>query len=84
MNDSHFTTRFTAPQSPDAVFAAITNPRRWWSAAIEGDTDQLGAEWRYRYQDVHRAKFQTTDLVPGKKVVFDSRLPRTQRTQSPE
>lgn len=70
MNNSHFTTRFTVPQSPDAVFAAITNPRRWWSAVIEGDTDRLGGEWRYRYQDVHRATLRTTELVPGKKVVW--------------
>src|SRR3954462_11593725 len=70
MNDSHFTTSFTVPQSPEAVFAAITNPRRWWSSAIEGDTDRLGAEWNYHYQDVHRATLQTTELVPGEKVVW--------------
>jgi uncharacterized protein YndB with AHSA1/START domain len=70
MNDSHFTTSFTVPQSPEAVFAAITNPRRWWSAAIEGDTDRLGAQWSYHYKDVHRATLQTTELVPGKKVVW--------------
>jgi len=70
MSTSHFTTRFTVPQSPEQVFAAITNPRRWWSAAIEGDTARLEGEWRYRYQDVHRATFRTTELVPGKKVVW--------------
>jgi len=68
--DSNFTARFTVPQSPEAVFAAITSPRRWWSAAIEGDADRLGAEWSYRYQDVHRATFRTTELLPGKKVVW--------------
>jgi len=69
-SDSNFTTRFTVPQSPAAVFAAIIDPRRWWSAAIEGDAGRLDGEWRYRYQDVHRATFRTTELVPGKKVVW--------------
>ena len=70
MDNAHFTTRFTVPQSPEAVFAAISNPRQWWSAVIEGDTDRLGAEWHYRYQDVHHATLRTTELVPGKKVVW--------------
>jgi uncharacterized protein YndB with AHSA1/START domain len=70
MNTSHFTTQFTVPQSPDAVFSAICDPRRWWSRAIDGETDRLGGEWQYRYQDVHRATFRTTELVPGKKVVW--------------
>jgi uncharacterized protein YndB with AHSA1/START domain len=69
-SNSHFTTRFTVPQSPEEVFAAINDPRRWWSEAIEGAADQRGAEWHYRYQDVHRATFRTTELVPGKKVVW--------------
>jgi len=70
MSNSNFTTRFTVPQSPEAVFSAIVNPRRWWSAVIDGEADRLGGEWRYRYQDVHRATFRTTELVPGKKVVW--------------
>lgn len=70
MRNSHYTTTFAVQQSPEEVFDAINNPRRWWSQAIEGDTDRLGAEWTYRYQDVHRATFRITELVPGKKVVW--------------
>ena len=70
MRDSNYTTSFTVPRSPEEVFAAIVDPRRWWSHAIEGDTDRLGAEWTYRYKDVHRATFRITDLAPGKRVVW--------------
>jgi uncharacterized protein YndB with AHSA1/START domain len=70
MSASHFTTSFTVPQSPDAVFAAISNPRRWWSGSIDGDTDRVGGQWQYRYQDVHRATFRTTEQVPGKRIVW--------------
>lgn len=70
MTDRHFTTTFSVPQSPEDVFRAINDPRGWWSQAIEGDTDRLGAEWEYHYKDVHRASFRITELSPGKKVVW--------------
>lgn len=66
----NFTTSFTVPQSPDEVFAAINNVRGWWSKAVEGTTDKLGAEWNYHYKDVHRLTMQVTDLIPGKKVAW--------------
>ena len=70
MKNSHYTTTFTVAASPEAVFEAINDPRAWWSHAIEGDTDRIGAEWKYHYQNVHRATFRITELVPGKKVVW--------------
>lgn len=65
-----FTTMFTVPQSPDEVYAAINDPRRWWSQAIVGDTNRIDAQWTYSYQNVHRANFRVTHLVPGKRVVW--------------
>jgi hypothetical protein len=70
MNTNGFTTSFTVDQSTEEVFAAINNVRGWWSEEIEGSTDKLGAEWTYRYQDVHRCKIEIIDMVAGKKVVW--------------
>jgi hypothetical protein len=70
MSGQNYTKSFTVDQSPEAVFEAINNPRGWWSEAIEGRTDQLGAEWDYHYQDLHRARFKITEFAPGKKVVW--------------
>jgi hypothetical protein len=70
MSNKNYTTSFTVDQSPQDVFAAINNVRRWWSQATEGDTDKLGAVFYYHYQDVHRCTFKISELVPGKKVVW--------------
>ena len=70
MSDQNYTTSFAVDESPEEVFSAINNVRGWWSQAIEGDTDKLGAVFYYHYQDVHRCTFKITEFVPGKKVVW--------------
>jgi hypothetical protein len=67
---SDYATRFTVSQSPDEVFAAINNVRGWWSGDIEGSTDELGAEFTYRYRDVHRSTQKITEFVRGKRVAW--------------
>jgi len=77
MNDQGFTTSFSVDQTPQEAFNAISSVRGWWSGEIEGDTDKLGAEFTYRYKDVHRSKQTVTEFIPGKKVVWhvsDSQL----------
>jgi hypothetical protein len=65
-----FTTSIRVNQSPQEVFDAVNNVRGWWSGQIDGRTDVLGAEFTYRYQDLHRSTQKITDLVPGKRVVW--------------
>src|SRR5215467_9753413 len=70
MKDADFTTAVLVDQSPEQVFGAVNNVRGWWSGEIDGRTDELGAEFTYRYQDVHRSTQRITELVPGKRVVW--------------
>ncbi len=70
MKNQDFGTTIVVDQSPEEVFAAINNVRGWWSKEIEGDTDKLGAEFTYRYKDLHRTKQKVTEFISGKKVVW--------------
>ena len=65
-----FTATFTVDRTPEEVFAAVNNVRGWWSGNIEGKTDALGAEFTYRYQDVHYTKQKLTEFVPNQRVVW--------------
>jgi activator of Hsp90 ATPase-like protein len=77
MTNQSFTTSFTVDQSPDEVFRAITNVRDWWTGDVEGSTEEAGAEFTYRYRNLHYSKQRITELDPGKSVVWrvtDARL----------
>jgi hypothetical protein len=70
MTKQHLTAAFTVDKTPDEAFAAINNVRGWWSGNIDGATDKLGAEWTYRYEDVHYSKQKVIEMKPGKRVVW--------------
>jgi hypothetical protein len=70
MTDDNLTITFTVDRTPQEAFAAITNVRGWWSGDIDGPTDKLGAEFTYRYQDIHRSTQRITELVPGKRIAW--------------
>jgi hypothetical protein len=72
-----YTIVFAVHQSPKEVFDAINNVRGWWSEDIDGSTDKLGAEFKFRHKDLHRTTQKITEFVPGKKVlwhVLDSQI----------
>lgn len=77
MKTKDYATSITVDQSPEEVFDAVNNVRGWWSEEIDGSTDKLGAEFKFRYKYFHRSTQKITELVPGKKVVWhvsDARL----------
>ena len=70
MKNKSFTTAFLVSQTPEEVFDAVNDVRGWWSGEIDGPTDRLGAEFTYRYRDLHRSTQRITEWVPGRKVVW--------------
>ena len=70
MNVNDLSISFTVPATPDEVFAAINDVRRWWTGDISGGTTSIGDEFTYQYEDVHRSTQRVTELVPGRKVAW--------------
>jgi hypothetical protein len=70
MHNHDYTTTLTVDQTPEEAYDAINNVRGWWVGEIEGITDVLGAEFTYRYEDIHRSTQKITELIPGRKVVW--------------
>jgi uncharacterized protein YndB with AHSA1/START domain len=79
MSGPNFSVEYTVTQTPQEVFDAINDVRDWWTGepGVRGNTHGLGAEFTYRYKDLHYTKQRITEFVPGRKVVWlvlDSRL----------
>jgi hypothetical protein len=70
MTDQSFSLRFTVPQSPAEVFAAIQDVRGWWSQTVEGATAELGDEFTYRYPGMHVSRQRLVEVRPGQKMVW--------------
>jgi hypothetical protein len=70
MTSQSYQTVLTVPQSPEEVFEAVSNPKKWWTGDIEGSTHEVGDEFSYRYGEVHYSKQKITELVPGRKAVW--------------
>jgi hypothetical protein len=68
MSDQSYTTSFTVDRPAVEVFDAINDVRGWWNEDITGEADAVGAEFTHLVKDIHRARIQVTELVPGERV----------------
>jgi len=59
-----YTTTFEVQTSADAVFAAITRPREWWSANIRGRTGLAGDVFFYDKGQIHNATIEVLESTP--------------------
>ncbi|PRX50086.1 hypothetical protein B0I33_102204 [Prauserella shujinwangii] len=81
-NTEYLTATMTVDQSPEEVFAAITDVRGWWNENIIGDTVALHDEFVFTDDYAHAgevaqgkrgirfARFQLTEVEPGVRVVW--------------
>lgn len=70
MQSQDFSLSLSFDASPEVVYAAILDTRSWWSGQIEGSTDTLGRDFRYRYGQLHDSTQQVRELLPGRRVVW--------------
>ena len=73
MKTPDFTTTILVDKTPKEAFEAINNVRGWWTGnpGIEGSTGKLGDEFTYRYEPHHYSRQKITELIPGKKIVWN-------------
>ena len=81
-NTEYLTATMTVDNTPDEVFAAITNVRDWWSKNLIGDSAELhdefvftddiayAGETRKEKQGIPFARFRITEVVPGRRMVW--------------
>ena len=84
MISSDFTTTLLVDQSPDVVFNAINDVKRWWTQNMDGSSHQLNNEFTVHFPGIHVSTQKVVTLIPGKKIewlVTDSNLSRFQDKQ---
>lgn len=84
-NQSHtenLTVTVSVDQTPDAVFAAITDVRGWWNENLIGDTAalydefvftddvQYAGERKQSKDGIRYCRFRLTEVVPGQRMVW--------------
>jgi hypothetical protein len=81
-NTEYLSATMTVDQTPEEVFEAITNVRGWWSENLIGhtaaprdefvftDDSEYAGEAAKTKQGIRFARFQLTEVVPGKRVVW--------------
>jgi hypothetical protein len=65
-----YSVSYTVEQSPEEVFAAILDVSAWWTGEIEGNADELGAEFSYRHPPQHYSLQRVVELDPSRRVVW--------------
>lgn len=69
-NNADYSISFTVDRTPAEAFAAIVDPRAWWSSTIEGRADKVGEMFNHTHRDMHRCRLGVTELVPGERVTW--------------
>ena len=70
METPDFISTLLVNQTPEVAFQAVKNISKWWSEAIEGNTDNINDEFIYHYKDIHYCKMRLVEIVPNQKLVW--------------
>jgi hypothetical protein len=72
MATQDFTTAFLTDKTPQQAYDAVNDVRAWWTGEIEGNSSRVGDEFTYRYKEYHYSKHKLAEMIPGKKIVWQT------------
>lgn len=84
MKDRDLSLTLTVDQSPEEVYAAVTNVRGWWSEGLTGQSARVGDEFTFQHKDVHRSTHRVTTAEPGKLMIWHTTEAHLSFTGSPD
>ena len=75
MNKQNFSIKLLIDQTPEEVFNAVINVRKWWSGyyaeEIAGSTEKLNDEFSFRAaRGAHYSKQKLVEVIADKKIVW--------------
>jgi uncharacterized protein YndB with AHSA1/START domain len=56
--------------SPEAVFDAVMDVRKWWTDELQGKTQELNDEFSVRFADLHKTTQKLVEVEKNKKIVW--------------
>jgi uncharacterized protein YndB with AHSA1/START domain len=57
-------------ESPEAVFDAIMDVRKWWTDELQGKTEKLDDEFSVRFADLHKTTQKLIEVEKNTKIVW--------------
>ena len=75
MSNKNFSVTLIVDQTPEEVFYAVTDVRKWWSGyyaeEIEGSTEKLNDEFSFRAGGgAHYSRQKLVEVIPNKRIVW--------------
>jgi len=64
-------TSITVDAPSQEVFENINQVSKWWTENLEGKSQKLNDEFTVRFDDVHVSTQKFSEVIPGKKIVWD-------------
>lgn len=68
--DQDYRTSIVVNKTPAEVYEAIKNVKGWWIGTVQGDANEEGSEFNYRYKHYHNTTQKVTELTPNKRIVW--------------